>query len=214
MSEDVEYGKLPFGASSSNMTVASSTTCAPPFDSTPLNAESALEPLSGSACRLNVAATSAAVIGVPSWNFTPCLILNVHCDPSRFGFQLSARRGTGLRLRSEKIRNSPDWLSVASAPWLLTLIGSRSLPGVCRPVRSVPPFLTAALFASSPLELELEPPDFSPEPHAVARKVTSGTDIPTTAPRRMNSRRPMWPARYSSMMWFSSSLRCARTAST
>jgi len=56
--------------------------------------------------------------------------MKVHFEPSLFGFQLSARRGTGLRLRSEKIRNSPDWLSVARAPWLLTLIGSRSEPGV------------------------------------------------------------------------------------
>ena len=94
-------GKLPFGASSSNTTVDSSVAWAPPFDSTPVNAESALEPVSGSACRLNVAATSSAVIGSPFWNFTPCLILNVHCEPSAFGFQLSASRGTGVRSRSE-----------------------------------------------------------------------------------------------------------------
>ena len=82
------------GASSSNITVVSSTTWAPPLDSTPLNADKALEPLSGSACRLNVAATSSVVIGLPLWNFTPWRILNVHCEPSSFGFQLSARRGT------------------------------------------------------------------------------------------------------------------------
>ena len=176
-----------------------------------MNAESALEPFSGSACRLNVAATSSAVIGLPSWNFTPWRILNVHCVPSPLGFQLSASRGTALSSLSEKIRNSPDCPRVPSAPWLLTLIGSRSLPGICRPERNVPPGLTAAVVRLLP------PPDvvvFSPLPQAVARKPTSGSDIPTTAPRRMNSRRPMYPARYSSMMWFSSSLRCARTAST
>ena len=107
---------MPFGASSSNITVESSSAWAPPFDNTPVNADSAFEPLSESACRLNVAATSSAVIGLPLWNFTPWRILNVHCDPSRLGFQLSASRGRGLRSLSEKIRNSPDWLSVASAP--------------------------------------------------------------------------------------------------
>ena len=75
--------------------------CAPPFDSTPVNADSALEPLSGSAWKLNVAATSSAVIGLPSWNFTPWRILNVHCEPSAFGFQLSASRGIGLSSLSE-----------------------------------------------------------------------------------------------------------------
>ena len=140
-------------------TVVGSVAWAPPLDSTPVNADSALEPLSGSACRLNVAATSSAVIGLPSWNLTPSRILNVHCEPSAFGFQLSASRGIGLSSRSEKIRNSPDWLSVASAPWLLTLIGSRSLPerlearrGSCRPSA------TSALFACSPLSPLLPPP--------------------------------------------------------
>ncbi len=183
-------GKLPFGASSSNTTVVGSVAWAPPFDSTPVNAESALEPLSGSACRLKVAATSSAVIGLPSWNFTPSRILNVHCEPSSLGFQLSASRGTAVSFESEKIRYSPDCPSVPSAPWLLTLIGSRSEPGSCRPDRTVPPFLTAASFDSAP-EVPLEPPSLSPLPHALARKPTRGSDIPTTAPRRMNSRRPM-----------------------
>jgi hypothetical protein len=62
---------LPFGASSSNTTVDSSVAWAPPFDRTPVNADRAFDPVSGSACRLNVAATSSAVIGLPSWYFTP-----------------------------------------------------------------------------------------------------------------------------------------------
>ena len=94
-------GKLPFGASSSNTTVDSSVAWAPPLESTPVKAESALEPVSGSACRLNVAATSSAVIGLPSWKFTPWRILNVHCVPSSLGFQLSASRGTALSSWSE-----------------------------------------------------------------------------------------------------------------
>jgi len=179
---------LPFGASSSNITVESSSAWAPPFDNTPVNADSAFEPLSESACRLNVAATSSAVIGLPFWNCTPRRSLNVHWEPSRLGFQLSASRGTGLSSRSEKMRYSPDCASVASAPALLTLIGSRSLPGICSPARTVPPFLTFALLASFP-ELELSVP--SPLPQAVARKLNSGSDMPTTAPRRTNSRRPM-----------------------
>jgi len=179
---------LPFGASSSNITVESSSAWAPPFDNTPVNADSAFEPLSESACRLNVAATSSAVRGLPSWNFTPWRILNVHWEPSRLGFQLSASRGTGLSWLSEKMRYSPDCPRTASAPALLTLIGSRSLPGICSPARRVPPSLTFALFASFP---ELELSVSSPLPHAVARKLSSGSDIPTTAPRRMNSRRRM-----------------------
>ena len=44
---------------------------------------------------------------------------------------------------------------------------------------------------------EFSSPDLTPQ--AVARKVTSGSDIPTTAPRRTNSRRSISPARYSSI---------------
>ena len=53
-----------------------------------------------------------------------------------------------------------------------------------------------------------------PPPHAAAMNETRGIDMPSTVPRRMNSRRLMRPAAYSSMTWFSISFRCARMAST
>ena len=180
-------GKLPFGASSSKTTVASSVAWAPPFDSTPVNAESALPPVLGSAWKLNVAATSCAVIGLPSWNFTPWRILNVHCEASALGSQLSASRGTALSSRSEKIRYSPDCPRMARAPWFWTMIGLRSLPGIWSPVLRAPPVWMSSLLTGAPPVLG----SFSPLPHALARNPTSGSDIPMTVPRRMNSRRPM-----------------------
>ena len=44
----------------------------PPGDSTPLNTDSAFEPLLGSASRSIVATTSSATSVEPLWNFTPC----------------------------------------------------------------------------------------------------------------------------------------------
>ena len=67
---------------------------------------------------------------------------------------------------------------------------------------AVPPLVTSCLS---------DPP---PPPQAAARNETSGMDMPTTVPRRTNSRRVILPAEYSSMMWFSSSLRSLRMAST
>ena len=107
MSELRRYGKFPFGASSVNSTVCGSTTFALSFDSTPLKAESAADALLGSDSRLIVAATSSAVIGVPSWNLTPWRILNVHTEASSFGVQLSARRGCALSFESDQMRYSP-----------------------------------------------------------------------------------------------------------
>ncbi len=122
---------MPFGASSWNSTVEASTAFAPPFDSTPVNADSAFEPLSGSARRSKVLATSSASITLPSWNFTPLRSLKVHTLPSAFGFQLSASRGSGLSLRSDQIRYSPVWLSMVRPAWLLTVTGSTAPGGSC-----------------------------------------------------------------------------------
>ena len=110
------YGKLPFAASSVNSTVASSIAFAPPGESTPVNAESAFDLFFGSAWRSMVATTSAAVSGVPSWNVTPFRIANVHTEPSPFGVQLSAMRGSNSSWSLDHARYSPDCPRTARPP--------------------------------------------------------------------------------------------------
>src|SRR3954452_9744004 len=213
------YGKLPFGESSSTCTVLASVAFAEPFDSTPPRVDSALEPFFGSDSALIEAATSCAVIGVPSWNFTPWRILNVHTLPSELGFQLSARRGCSCSLLSDHERNSPVCDMTPRPPSSATLMGSISVVGPGDiPSLSVPPDLTATSLPPAWTAVSVPPPPplllLLPVPHAAARKLTSGIDMPTTVPRFMNSRRLSRPALYSSIRWFSSSLRSARIAST
>ena len=151
-----------------------------------MNVDSALELLAGSVSRSNVATTSRAVIGLPSWNLTPWRILNVHAEPSSLGSQLVASRGWGSSLRSDHTRYSPVCPSTARPPWLLTVTGSSAPAGAPMPALTVPPGLTLALavwLLLSVLSLVV------PEPHAAARKLSADSDMPVTAPRRMNSRR-------------------------
>src|SRR3954470_7473219 len=213
------YGKFPFGESSSNCTVLASVAFAEPFDSTPPRVDSALEPFFGSDSALIEAATSCAVIGVPSWNFTPWRILNVHTLPSELGFQLSARRGCSCSLLSDHERNSPVCDMTPRPPSSATLMGSISVVGPGdMPSFSVPPGLTATSLPPACTAVPEPPPPpvllLSPVPQAAARNLTSGIDMPITEPRRMKSRRLRCPERYSSMRWFSSSLLWARIAST
>src|SRR6185295_14584248 len=78
------------------------------------------------------------------------------------------------------------------------------------PSLSVPPGLTATSLPPALTAVSALPPllvlVLLPVPQAAARKPTTGMDIPMTPPRRTNSRRLMWPERYSSIRWFSSSL--------
>jgi hypothetical protein len=78
------------------------------FDSTPFNTDNAAEPAPGSDRRLNVATTSFAVIGWPSWNFTFGRSLKVHTSPFAFDDHDSASAGLSVRCSlSSSIRNSP-----------------------------------------------------------------------------------------------------------
>src|SRR3954451_13164250 len=189
------YGKLPFGESSSNSTVLASVALAESLESTPANVDSAFEPFFGSESALIDEATSSAVMVEPSWNLTPWRILNVHTLPSEFGFQLSARRGWSCSLLFDQARNSTDCDITPRPPSSATLIGSISVDGPGdMPSFSVPPGLTStclppALTAVSAPPPPPLPPPLSPVPHAAARKLTSGTDMPITVPRRTNSRR-------------------------
>ena len=75
----------------------SSTLRVPPFDSTPLNADSALEPFFGSARRSIDATTSSAFSTCPLWNFTFGRSLKVQTVPSSFGFHDKASIGRSIR---------------------------------------------------------------------------------------------------------------------
>src|SRR5437879_1513944 len=99
------YGKFPFGATMSNTTVLASVELMPLGSRTPANADRAAPLFAGSHCAFSDATTSSAVSGVvPSLNMTPCRILNVHCEASAFGVQLSASTGESLRFASDHVR--------------------------------------------------------------------------------------------------------------
>lgn len=151
-------------------------------------------------------ATSSAVNWVPSWNFTPCRILNVHTEPSSLGFQLSASRGWSWSFSSDQHRYSPLWQSTASPPESATRSGSSAAAGVMTPVLIVPPGLGGACAAGVEA-------GSSPAPHPAAMKLTSGMDMPITLPRRMSSAREILPALSSSTRWFSTCDRLRRISS-
>ena len=141
----VRYGNAAVGTSRWKTTVL------PPFAAwmlpdlrTPLNAERAPPPPLGSVLRLNVAMTSAAVSGEPSWNLTPWRRLNAHWVPSLFVFQLVASRGEIVLSAFVCVRYSPQIEPVANVPWSANWCGSMGLAGAgMMPTRSLPPALTA-----------------------------------------------------------------------
>src|SRR4051812_1667225 len=110
----VRYGKNPFAESRSKRTVESSSLWTPPAERTPLNDESACESFVSS--RLNVATTSSAVSGVPSWNLTPCRSLNVQLFALFDGFHDVARRGLSTEFLSAQTSCSPGMCEIESAP--------------------------------------------------------------------------------------------------
>src|SRR3954453_19403174 len=208
LSLDRYYGNRPFGAASLNTTVASSGAVAESFDSTPVNADSAFDLLAGSDSRLIDAATSFAVIGVPSLKLTPWRILKVHSLASAFDVHDSASHGVSC-LFSSTHRNSPVIASIARPPVSPFSTGSTSVLGVVMPGRIVPPVLVAPVAGADEAPLpgaadDVELLTFAP-PEAAIRNEIIGSDRPATVPRRMNSRRSIRPATYSSTMWFSMS---------
>src|SRR5262249_48393422 len=123
---------------------------AEPFESTPVNADSAFDLLAGSDSRLIDAATSFAVIGVPSLKLTPWRILNVHSLASAFDVHDSASPGVSC-LFSSTHRNSPVIASTARPPVSAFRTGSPSVLGVVMPRRIVPPALPAAAAVVAPV---------------------------------------------------------------
>jgi hypothetical protein len=82
------------------------------------------------------------------------------------------------------------------------------------PVVTVPPGTTAtALAEPDAVGVGVPAPPVPFLEHA-ARNPASDADIPKTVIRRMNSRRPILPAKSSSMTWFSTSVRVRRISST
>jgi hypothetical protein len=69
----------------------------------------------------------------------------------------------------------------------------------------MPALIVAPAFPAGPLLLDpvagLEPPGML-DPQAEMIAPRTGSDMPTTVPRRMKSRRDSRPAANSSMMWF------------
>jgi hypothetical protein len=135
----------------------------------------------------------------PLWNFTPLRSLKVQTSLFELADQLVA--STGFRVRScwDRHRYSPVWPSMSRPPWSATVTGLISPVGTTMPALMVAP--------ADPAGVEVDE-DVVPEvllPQAARIPPSSGTDMPMTVPRRRKSRREMWPATNSSMMWFSTS---------
>src|SRR5204863_8608111 len=96
LSEDTRYGRLPLGLSRVKTMVWASVAVTEPDWMTPERPE-----LPAFTSRSNVAMMSSVVSGVPSCHITPLRIVNVHTEPSLFGFHDSASPGVSCRLPSE-----------------------------------------------------------------------------------------------------------------
>ena len=131
--------------------------------------------------------------GWPLWNFTPWRILNVHTSAVELGVQLVASTGCSVRCWFEKARYSPVWPSMSRPPWSATVSGLIVAVGTTIPALIVAPAAPAPELDEvlGVEELEL--------PQAEMTAPSTGSDIPTTAPRRRKSRRESRPAAYSSM---------------
>ena len=177
-----------------------------------MKADAAFTYTFGSVFIWNEYTTSSAVIGVPSLKVTPGRRLYVHTDASVLGLKLVA--SIGLRMLvwgSLKLRYSPVCWIIVRPPSSAMLSGLMSPAGTTPAIRSVAPA------AGLPVEVALDAAVVSLElapPQAVTIAPRSGIEMPMIDPRRRNSRRLMWPATYSSMTWFSSSLRLWRNSSS
>ncbi len=189
----VRYGKSPYGPDRSKRTEFWPTFLTE--RRIPLYEDWACE--SGLSSRLKVATTSSTVIRWPSWKRTPWRIWNVHERPPRLGAHLVARRGRRTFFVSEYVSCSPDiWVTLmAASVWSSGGSSEASMDAV--PIRIVPPRRCAGSVAAVGL---IVAPCAGP-----ASKPRNGSEMPSTEPRWMSSRRVRLPARYSSIRSFSSS---------
>src|SRR5947199_7440929 len=86
---------------------------------------------------------SSVVSGDPSCHMAPLRIVNVHTEPSPFGFHDSARPGESCRLPREYVRNSKHCATAAYDARSTMATGSRGPAGAMLATRIVPPCLTA-----------------------------------------------------------------------
>src|SRR5271165_505138 len=126
-------------------------------------------------------------------------MLNVQTSAVEFADQLVASTGFRVRVCVDKVRYSPVCASMSSPPWSATVTGLIAAVGVTMPALMTAPAAPAAADDDDevPGVAELE------ELLLQAARVlpSSGTEMPTTVPRRMKSRRDSRPAANSSMMW-------------
>src|ERR1700674_1107203 len=182
------YGKLALALSRLNVTVRSSVFVTPVGLRTPLNADSACDPVSGLTRRLNVAMTSSAVIAWPFWNLTPDLSLTVQVEASALGVQLVASSGTSFKLAVARIKNSPQTLPVSSAPCSAKVCGSIVCTGGGMiPRRRRPPCFGPVVVV-----------DDGPQPAMASTPPIADADKPKIVARLMNSRRSYLTSKNSS----------------
>src|ERR1700683_1640302 len=110
-------------------------------------------------------------------------MLNVQTSPAEFADQLLASTGVSFRVWPDRHRYSPVWPSMSRPPWSATVTGLIAAVGVVMPALIVAP---AAPVAEAE---ELAEADDEEELLQAARMdPSSGTEMPTTVPRRMKGR--------------------------
>src|ERR1022692_1170450 len=126
-------------------------------------------------------------------------MLKVHTVAAAFDDQLVARTGFSVSVWSDRHRYSPVCASMSRPPWSATVSGLICPVGTPIPALMVAPAAPAgALLLLLVVGVGLEE-----LPQADMTAPSTGTDMPTTAPRRRKSRREIRPATNSSMTWFS-----------
>ena len=176
--------------------------CRPSTDM-PVNTDSALDELAGSASRSMLATTSSAFISPPLWNFTPLRSLKVHTVPVSFGFQLSASAGCSTRSGPSMHRNSATCCRMTRPPASAMVTGSIAAAGTLLATRMVAPARRRRGRATA----------CAPKPAAAPMRPSSGSDRPSRLPCRMKSRRLTLPSTSPSIRWFSSGERLRRMKS-
>ena len=144
--------------------------------------------------------TSSAVSAAPLWNLTPWRILNVQTSAVELADQLVASTGFRVRVWVDRHRYSPVCASMSRPPWSATVTGLIAAVGVTMPALITAPAAPAAADEDELVELA-ELGELDELLQAASIDPSSGTEMPTTVPRRMKSRRDSRPAANSSMMW-------------
>src|ERR1700678_12393 len=128
-------------------------------------------------------------------------MVKVHTSPVEFGVHLVASTGCRVRVWSDRHRYSPVCASMSRPPWSSTVSGLMLPVGVSMPALIVAPGAPAAAVELGVLLVDDGAFEEGDDEHAARIEPSSGTEMPTTVPRRTKSRRERRAGANSSLMW-------------